>query len=145
MKKRDLIEPSNKHIGISRQCSLLSISRSQYYYRPKPESRENLAIMKAMDKEYRDHPFYGVRRLREHVEKKMRVPVNSKRIRRLMRLMVFEAIYCKQNLSKPDKLHKIYPYLLRNVLITHADQVLSIDITYIPMKKGFMYLTAIID
>lgn len=145
MKRINLIEPKNKSISISRQCSLLSISRSQYYYEPRSESEENLSIMKEMDKAYIKHPYYGVRRLREHIKNVMQISVNTKRIRRLMRLMGMEAIYCKPNLSKANIIHKIYPYLLRNVPITHNNHVWSIDITYIPMKKGSMYLTAIID
>jgi putative transposase len=145
MKRINLIEPENTEISITRQCSLLSISRSQYYYEPQPESEENLSIMKEMDKAYIKHPYYGVRRLREHIKNEMKISVNTKRIRRLMRLMGMDAIYCKPNLSKPNILHKIYPYLLRNVPITHNNHVWSTDITYIPMKKGSMYLTAIID
>jgi putative transposase len=145
MKKRDLVEPSNKDISIIRQCSLLSISRTQYYYQEKPENDENISVMQELDKAYTARPYYGVRRLQKQIEHKMNIAVNRKRIRRLMNLMGLEAIYCKPNLSKPNKLHNKYPYLLRNVTITHNNHVWSTDITYIPMKKGWMYLTAIID
>lgn len=145
MKRRDLVAPNNKEISVKRQCSLLSISRTQYYYKLKPESSMNLNIMEEMDKEHTLHPYYGVRRLQVHINCVMGIKVNSKRIRRLMGVMRLKTIYCKPNLSKLNKFHKIYPYLLRNVLITHNNHVWSIDITYIPMKHGFMYLTAIID
>lgn len=143
-RSRELIDPNNKDISIEKQCNLLGISKSGYYYKPKGESAENLKIMELMDKQYTDTPFYGVLRMQAHI-RSLNIEVNVKRIRRLLRLMGLEAIYCKPNLSKPNKAHKKFPYLLRNVKIERIDQVWSMDITYIPMMKGFMYLTAIID
>ena len=100
--------------------------------------------MEHMDKQYIETPIYGVLRMHSHI-RSLGYDVNTKRIRRLMRLMGLEAIYCKPNLSKPDKEHKKFPYLLRNEKIERVNQVWSMDITYIPMRNGFMYLTAIID
>ena len=100
--------------------------------------------MLAIDKQYIETPFFGVEKMREHL-RSLEYVVNAKRVRRLMRLMGLEAIYCKPKLSIPDKSHKKYPYLLRGVTIDRINQVWSTDITYIPMKNGFMYLTAVID
>jgi len=123
---------------------LLGLNRSVYYYEPKPESKENLEIMRQIDEQYMKTPFYGVRRMCNYL-RSLNYKKNEKRVRRLMRLMGLEAIYPKPHLSKPDKDHKIYPYLLRGVEITHADKVWSSDITYIPLLNGFMYLVAVID
>jgi len=123
---------------------LLNISRSTYYYKPKGESPKNLELMELMDKQYTKTPFYGVAKMCAHL-RSLNNDVNIKRIRRLYRLMGLNAIYCKPNLSKANKEHIKYPYLLRGVVIDRVGQVWSTDITYIPMKNGFMYLTAIID
>jgi len=143
--KRNLIDPSHRELSISRQCELLGISRGSYYYRPRGESAENLRIMDEIDRQFLETPFYGVKRFKAHVERSLKIRVNEKRIRRLMHLMGINAIYPKPKLSKPGKDHKIYPYLLRNVEIEHPDHVWSIDITYIRVRYGFMYLTAILD
>jgi len=127
-----------------RQCSLLGVSRNAFYYQPSPESAENLSIMALIDRQYLKTPFYGARRmswmLGEHG-----VRANVKRVRRLMQQMGIEAIYPKKRLSEPGKGHKVYPYLLRGVDVTHVNQVWSTDITYIGMRNGFMYLCAVID
>jgi len=101
--------------------------------------------MQEIDKQYLKTPYYGVRRMTEHIRHNLGIKLNDKRTRRLMRLMGLEAIYRKPNLSRRDQSHKIYPYLLRNLEINSVNQVWSTDITYIPMKNGFMYLTAVID
>ena len=111
---------------------------------PNSESEENLFYMELIDKQYTRKPFYGSRRMRDHL-RLQGYRLNRKRVRRLMRKMGLQAIYPKPRLSKKDKAHKIYPYLLRDVNITHVNQVWSADITYIPMPHGFMYLVAIID
>ncbi len=138
-----MIEPSVE-LSIARQCELLSLSRSGYYYHPVGESEDNLKLMRLMDEQYLITPFYGYRRMWAHLQQKGN-EVNLKRVHRLYRLMGIEAIYCKPNLSKPCVGHKIYPYLLRNVPIERPDHVWSTDITYIPMKKGFLYLVAVMD
>ena len=142
--KRVLIESNNFHISILKQCELLGLSRSSYYYTPCTESSENLEIMRLIDEQYLKTPFYGVRRMHNFIRQQDYL-ANIKRIRRLLRLMGLEAIYPKPNLSKPQQSHKIYPYLLKDLKITKANQVWSSDITYIPMKTGFLYLVAIID
>ena len=139
-----MIESDKRDISIVKQCDLLGISRSGYYYSPRPESPENLKIMRIMDEQYLKTPFYGARRMHAHI-KHQGYPVNIKRIRRLLRLMGLEAIYPKPNISKPQQGHKIYPYLLNGLSINNVNQVWSSDITYIPMKSGFLYLVAIID
>jgi len=138
------IEPENKNISISRQCELLGITRSKYYYKPKAESQENLNIMLEIDKQYTETPFYGVRKMQARL-RTLKYDVNHKRVRRLMRVMGLQTIYSKPNLSKANKEHIKYPYLLKGKTIDRIDQVWSTDITYIPMQKGFMYLAAVID
>jgi len=142
--RRLMIEPNNSQISIVKQCDLLDISRSGYYYSPVPESPENLKIMRLMDEQYLKTPFYGARRMLAFIEYQG-YSVNIKRIRRLLRLMGLEAIYPKPNIIKPQPGHKIYPYLLKGLSINDINQVWSSDITYIPMKSGFLYLVAIID
>jgi len=142
--RRLMIEPKNQQISIVKQCDLLGISRSGYYYSPRPESLENLAIMRLMDEQYLKTPFYGARRMQAYINYQG-YSVNIKRIRRLLRLMGLEAIYPKPNINKPQHGHKIYPYLLNGLSINNINQVWSSDITYIPMKSGFLYLVAIID
>jgi len=139
-----MIDRNHTRISISRQCKLLGLSRSAYYYRAFPESAENLKYMLLMDKKYFDRPYYGVERMWAYL-RSLNYEINIKRVRRLLRLMGLEAIYPKPNLSKPASGHKIYPYLLRGLEINRINQVWSIDITYIPMKRGFMYLVAVID
>jgi putative transposase len=129
---------------VSRQCELLGLSRSSYYYEPGAETKENLALMAAIDREYTAHPFLGSRRMAKFLESQGQ-EVNRKRVQRLMRLMGLEAVYPKPRLSAGGTGHKVYPYLLRNVAIDRVDQVWSTDITYVPMPAGFMYLTAVID
>lgn len=142
--KRLLINPKHNHISISRQCELLGINRRSYYYQPAGESAENLLYMRLIDEQYLKTPFYGVPKMTEYL-RSLKYQVNHKRVRRLIRKMGLEAIYCKPNLSKANKEHKIYPYLLRGLNIDHKDHVWSSDITYIPMVRGYLYLVAIID
>jgi putative transposase len=139
-----LIEPENEEISIIRQCELLDINRSGYYYQPCGESELNLEIMGMLDKQYTQTPFYGVERMLQYVLS-CGYNVNIKRIRRLLRLMGLEAIYPKKKTSIKDQEHKVYPYLLKGLEINRPNQVWSSDITYIQMEKGFLYLVAIID
>jgi putative transposase len=142
--KRTLVEVAHAQLSISRQCDLLGLARSSFYYEPATESEENLNLMNLIDEEYTAHPFFGSRQMAAWL-KRQGHEVNRKRVQRLMRLMGLEAIYPKPKLSMPDQKHKIYPYLLRNVAIVRPDQVWSTDITYIGLPGGFMYLAAIID
>ncbi len=143
-KKSSLIEPIYGSISIDRQCDLLGLNRSSYYYQPIGESRVNLDIMSLLDKQYTKTPFYGVLRMHQYI-RSQGYEVNIKRIRRLLRLMGLEAIYPKKKTSIADKQHKIYPYLLKGLDINRPNQVWSSDITYIQMEKGFLYLVAVID
>ncbi len=122
-----------------RQCRLAALSRSSWYYHPRDETAENLALMRQIDEQYLKTPFYGSRKLADVLS------VNRKRVQRLMRIMGLEAIYPKRRTTQPGVGHKIYPYLLRNVEIVRPDQVWSTDITYIPLRQGFLYLVAILD
>jgi putative transposase len=138
------VDPEDTELSVSRQCDLLGLSRSSYYYEPATEAPENLKLMELIDQEYTRHPFYGSRRMATWLEGQGHC-VNRKRVQRLMRLMGIEAVYPKPKLSVGGAGHKVYPYLLRDVKINRVNQVWSTDITYIPMPKGFMYLTAVID
>jgi putative transposase len=134
----------DEKISIRSQCELLEINRSTVYYKPVGESEENLAIMRLMDEHYLDHPTEGVLQMQDYLLLCSFV-VNTKRVRRLLRLMGIMAIYPKRNLSKLGLKKYIRPYLLKGLDITRPNQVWGVDITYIPMANGFMYLTAIID
>lgn len=142
--RRGLIEPSHSSLSIVRQCELVNLQRSSYYFQPATESPENLDIMRLIDQEYTRHPFYGSRKYVPYL-KENGFTVNRKRVQRLMRLMGLSPIYPKPNLSKAVQGHKIYPYLLRGISITKPNQVWSTDITYIPMRGGFVYLVAVMD
>lgn len=122
----------------------MDLSRSSFYYEPATESAANLALMRQLDELYLKYPFYGSRRMVEELAREG-IVVNRKRVRRLMRQMGLEAIYPKRRGPKGGEGHKIFPYLLRNVAIERVDQVWSTDITYLPMPKGYLYLTAVID
>jgi len=139
-----LIEPEHPDLSVRRQCELLGVNRSTLYYVPATESPLNLELMQLIDKQYMRTPFYGWPRMTVYVRKQGYL-VNHKRIQRLMQKMGIQAIYPKPSLSKGHPGHKIYPYLLRDVAITRQNQVWSTDITYIPLRNGFMYLVAVID
>ena len=134
----------NEKISIRSQCELLEVNRSTVYYKPVPESEENLAIMRLMDEHYLEHPTHGVLQMQDYLFMCSFI-VNTKRVRRLLRLMGIMALYPKRNLSKLGLAKYIRPYLLKGLKIIRPNQVWGIDITYIPMANGFMYLTAIID
>jgi putative transposase len=142
---RRCIEPLSQEISIARQCELLGLNRSSFYYQPVSQVDDiNLRLMRKLDELYTEHPYYGVRRMTACLRRNQE-EVNIKRVRRLLRLMGLEAIYPKKNLSKANKEHVIYPYLLRGVAIVRNDQVWSTDITYIRLRNGFVYLMAVID
>ena len=142
--RRGWIDDKDVNLSLNEQLDLSRVSKTAYYYSPIPETAENLVLMELIDKVFTDRPYYGSRRMTVTLLK-MGQPVNRKRIVRLMRQMGLEAIYPKRNLSKSDEKHKKYPYLLRDVAVTYPDQVWSTDITYIPVRGGYLYLTAIID
>ncbi len=131
-------------LSVRRQCALLGLHRSTWYYEPTPETEANLALMRRIDEQYLRTPFYGSRRMAAWLQRQGEA-VNRKRVRRLMRLMGLEAIYPKPRTTIGGAGHKIYPYLLRNVTVARPNQVWSADITYVPLRCGFLYLTAILD
>jgi putative transposase len=130
--------------SIRRQCELLEISRTAYYYQPCPESEENLELMRQLDELHLEHPVYGSRRLGVLLGRRG-YAVNRKRVMRLLGVMGIEAIYPRRQLSRPGEGHEVYPYLLKDLEITGPNQVWCSDITYIPMQYGFMYLVAVMD
>jgi len=139
-----MIEKNNNEISIKRQSELLEINRSSLYYKPVSETEVNLEIMRFLDKQFFLTPFYGHRKL-TILLRQNGFNVNKKRVRRLMKIMDWRTIYREPRTTIPDKEHKKYPYLLRNLEINRNNQVWATDITYVPMAKGFMYLMAIID
>ena len=138
-----MIEPLQQP-SISRQCEMLGIRRSSYYYRAKPIKPDDLELMRQIDEMYLQDPSLGSRSISRQL-KRQGQKVNRKRIQRLMRLMGIEAIYPKPRTSRPHPQHRVYPYLLRDLTIDRPNQVWAADITYVPMARGFMYLVAIMD
>jgi putative transposase len=129
---------------MKRRCALLSVARSTAYYQPTPEPSGDETLMRAMDKIHLRLPFYGSRRIVDELATEGHV-VNRKRVKRLMRRMGMNALYPKPNTSRANHAHKVYPYLLRDLNIDRANQVWCTDITYFPMRKGFLYLVAVMD
>jgi putative transposase len=141
---RNLKDSKDNHLSIKRAAELLGVNRSSIYYKGRLVSAEELEIMDHMDKTHTDNPAWGSRQLTSQL-KGLGYNIGRYKVRRFMYEMGIEAIYPKPNLSKPMPGHKVYPYLLRNKSITGPNQAWSIDITYIRLKHGFIYLTAIID
>jgi len=139
-----LVEPGNARLTIGRQCELLGLSRSAYYYRRQAESEEDLLLLRLIDEEYTRHPFYGTRRLADWLGRQGQA-VGRDRMRSLMRRLGIAAIYPKRHLSLADAQHKKYPYLLAGLTIEGPDHVWCSDITYIRLRGGFVYLTAVMD
>lgn len=139
-----MVEKNHPGLSIQHQCEILGISRSGYYYTPSPVDQATIDLMNIIDKQHTKTPYYGTRRMSDHL-KNMGYRIDRKKVRRLYRIMGIKTIYPKRNLSKPGKGHKIYPYLLKNLNIDHPNHVWQCDITYMRMQKGFMYLVAIID
>ena len=131
-------------LPVSHQCALLDLPRSTFYHVPQPVTEEELELMALIDRSHLEHPYYGSRRIRDWLEDEGRW-VNRKRVQRLMRTMGLAALYPKRNLSLANQAHKVYPYLLRNLVIDRPNQVWATDVTYIPMARGFVYLVAIMD
>jgi putative transposase len=145
MKELKCYVSSNENLSVRRQCELLGVSRSTIYYKPVGESDENLEIMRLMDEHHMEHPTHGILQMQDHLFHEHCITANYKRVQRLLRLMGICAIYPKRNLSKLGHAKYIHPYLLRGLKVDRPNQVWAIDITYVPMAKGFMYLIAIID
>ena len=139
-----MIERGHPELSVRRQCELIGLNRSSLYYQPMGESAYNLHLMRLLDEQYTRTPFYGWPRMTAWLRREGH-EINPKRVRRLMALMGLQAIHPKRRTSIPAPGHKRYPYLLRGLKITHPFQVWSTDITYVPMRGGFMYLVAVID
>lgn len=139
-----MIDRTNKKLSITRQCKLLAVSRSGLYYGPHPESEVNLTLMREIDRQYLKTPFYGSRQMCAHLQRQGHL-VNRKRVRRLMAVMGLQAVAPGPHTSIPHPEHKVYPYLLRGMVINRPNQVWATDISYIPMARGNMYLVAVID
>jgi len=139
-----MVEPGNSRIGVTKQCELLGISRSGYYYQSRSLSERDLRQMRLIDEEYTRHPFFGSRRLSDWLSDQGD-PACRERVQRLMRILGLEAIYPKKRLTLENKEHKKYPYLLRGLRIDRPDQVWCSDITYLRLRGGFVYLTAVMD
>jgi|TARA_Y100000310_G_scaffold216662_1_gene217727 putative transposase len=144
VERKATIRRDHPELSLSRQCGLLSISRSSYYYAPKGESPENLALMRLLDGLFLKYPFYGSRQMVRHLRREGH-RVGRHRVRRLMRLMGLETIYQAPRTSAPHPAHRIYPYLLGGMAIEAPNRVWCADITYIPVQRGFLYLVAIMD
>jgi putative transposase len=131
-------------VSVLRQCAMLGVSRSSFYYQPVPVKPVQLDLMRRLDQLHLQYPFYGSRGLRNALSAEGYC-VNRKKIQRLMRTMGLLAVYPKRRTTIPDQGHRIYPYLLRGVEVTRPNQVWAADITYIPMARGFLYLVAVMD
>ena len=142
--RKAMIRRDHPDLSLSQQCQVLAISRSSFYYRSKGESAENLALMRRIDELFLKYPFYGSRQMVRQLRREG-ICVGRHRVRRLMHLMGLEAIYQAPKTSTPHPAHRIYPYLLKGMVIDRPNQVWCADITYIPVQRGFLYLVAIMD
>jgi putative transposase len=142
--KRSLVEPEHARLSIARQCELLGMSRSAYYYEPWEWDETALAMLRTIDEEYTRHPFLGKRRMCDYLVE-LGFDVGVKRTRTLMAQLGLEAIYPKKSLSVPNREHKKYPYLLGKLPIVRPNQVWASDITYVRLSRGFAYLTVVMD
>lgn len=139
-----MVEPCHLRLSLVRQCQILGISRSAVYYKPIGESAANLLLMRLIDEQFLETPFFGARQMSKHL-RRLGHAVGRKRIRRLMRKMGLEPVYQRPNTSAPHPEHKIYPYLLKGLEINEPNKAWCADITYIPMRRGFLYLVAVVD
>jgi putative transposase len=142
--RRAWIQPHHRQLSVSRQCQLLGLATSSYYYVARPESAQNLQYMRWLDEEYTRHPFYGVRKMTAWLQQRGQA-VGLDRVRRLLRGMGLMAVYPKPRLSLNPLAHKRFPYLLKGLEIVRPNQVWSTDITYIRLRGGFVFLAAVID
>ena len=142
--RKRMIRRDHPGLSLSQQCQVLAISRSSFYYTPKGERPENLALMRRIDELFLKYPFYGSRQMARQLRREG-VCVGRHRVRRLMRLMGLMAIYQAPRTSAPHPAHRVYPYLLTGMAIDRPNQVWCADITYIPVQRGFLYLVAVMD
>jgi putative transposase len=143
-RRRQMIDPEHPELSVVRQCELVSISRSGFYYQPVGETPLNLELMWLIDRQFLETPWYGSRQMARHLRREG-YPVGRKRVRRLMAKMGLEPIYQRPRTTVPHPEHQVYPYLLRELVIDRPNQVWCADITYIPMQRGFLYLVAVMD
>jgi putative transposase len=141
-RRHDLIAPEHPHLSVVRQCELISVSRSGFYDTPVGESPFNLTLMRLIDEPFMETPFYGARQMARHLRRCGHC-VGRKRVRRLMARMGLAAVYQKPRTSVPHPDHAVFPYLLRDLRIDRPNHVWCTDITYIPMRRGFLYLVAV--
>jgi putative transposase len=142
--RKAMILRDHPDLSVSRQCGILSIGRSSFYYAPKGESAGNLALMRRIDELFLKYPFYGSRQMARQLHREG-LCAGRHRVRRLMRLMALQAIYQAPRTSAPHPAHRVYPYLLKGMAIDRPNRVWCADITYIPVQRGFLYLVAIMD
>lgn len=142
--RREMVQPCDK-VSITRQCGLLSLNRSTFYYEAAGESEENLRLMREIDELHLKHPYYGERRIAVTLSNQKGIAINRKRVQRLMRLMGIYGIAPGPTTSRAHPEHEKYPYLLKNLSIERPNQVWATDLTYIPLARGFGYLVAIMD
>ena len=139
-----MVDPDHAALSITRQCGLLSIARSSFYYEGKGESPLNLRLMRRIDEQFLETPFYGSRQMTRWLLRQG-ARVSRKRVRRLMRLLGLQAIFQRPRTSQPHPAHRVYPSLLRDLPITRPNHVWCTDVTYIPLQRGFLYLVAVMD
>lgn len=139
-----MTDRDDEALSLRRQCELLGIARSSLYYEPATETPTNLRLMRLLDEQYLRTPYYGSRRMAEWLQRHGDT-VNRKRVQRLMRVMGLAGVQPRRSLSRPAKGHRVFPYLLRDVTITAPNHVWSTDITYVPLRGGYVYLTAVMD
>jgi putative transposase len=139
-----MIEPGHPHLSVVRQCALVSIGRSRFYRAPTPETAENLLLMRLLDAQFLETPWYGSRQMMRHL-RRLGHAVGRKQVRRLMATMGLAPTYQRPRTTAPHPEHRIYPYLLRDLVVDRPNQVWCADITYIPMRRGFLYLVAVMD
>jgi len=142
--RKALVQRDHPQVSLRLQCRLLGVARSGLYYQPQQAGPEQLAVMRRIDELYTQYPFYGSRQMSRHLQREG-LPVGRAKVRRLMRLMGLEAVYCRPRTSQPEPGHRVYPYLLRNLAVERPQQVWCADITYLPLQHGFVYLVAVMD
>jgi putative transposase len=143
-RRRQMVEPGHPRLSIVRQCELVSISRSGFYHRPAEEMPLNLELMRLVDAQFLETPWYGSRQMARHLRRGGHM-VGRKRVRRLMAKMGLAPIYQRPRTTVPHPGHRVWPYLLRDLVVERPNQVWCADITYIPMRRGFLYLVAVMD
>jgi len=143
-RRRQMIKPGHPSLSVVRQCELVSISRSGFYYQPVGETPLNLALMRLIDAQFLETPWYGSRQMARHLRREG-YTVGRKRVRRLMAKMGLVPIYQRPRTTVPHPEHRVWPYLLRGMVINRRNQVWCMDLTYIPMRRGFLYLAAVMD